>query len=408
VSFCDKGTRESASIENSRNANAWWRIFRDSLLVASFLTYALGVSFYAYSEDPWSHGDWLINYADGFTRRGFSGELLAVLSDSADIPLKVVVASCQAVVFGLLLLVLRKYFLAHQTLLGYGLLFIPGSILWLFAEPSIVGRKDHLFLLVASLWIIWSSSARDRNLTFRHYVAASAGWLVVFLTHEGFGAFSPALSIFAFGQLRQSQTPFKAFSVSAIPTLAATGVVLTSMFFPKPSALEICMSLLTRGYSSRVCEGAVSWSERGLEDGFALILFRLHDGSYLPFYLAIFATQVTLLWILLKSNGSLFPRDQSFLWFIGATAFGSMTLAAVADDWGRWISMSTVVLLLGALARDTQAKVRPRPQLKFRDWWWLPAIFLIWGFSSANAQYTSPVENLLDFSYYVNGGMFGN
>ena len=69
-----------------------------------WVIHSLGSAFYAFRGDPWSHGDWLISYSQGFVRRGLLGEALFNLSELTSVPVGMLVLTTQIAAAGFFLL----------------------------------------------------------------------------------------------------------------------------------------------------------------------------------------------------------------------------------------------------------------------------------------------------------------
>lgn len=376
----------------------------DFVLMISFATYVVGTAYYSFRSDPWSHAEWLITYVNGFSRRGLLGQALIYVSDLSSVSLRIIVPLAQSTVFGSLLWVIRNNYTPHKSLAGFVLLFIPGGVLWLFAEPSVVGRKDHLFILVAALWMILAFKP-ETSKPLLQGLAFLGAWGAVFLSHEGFASYSLALTTLALFYTRIRLGVFRLRLMTMAPVLAGVAVVLTTLTSPKLSRSELCEPLLIRGYDSQVCDGAISWAERDVEDGLSLISLRLAEGEYLPFYLLVLLVQIILVLATVASQRPSILSTWTYLYFGLALLIGLLALSAIADDWGRWISIATILFLLGhATSEKFAGELRSQRRRTFVV---ILTAFLVWGFSSANAEYTSPLENLMNLSYYLSGGMSG-
>ena len=70
------------------------------------LHYAIEIS---NGGNGWKTGDWLINYSDGFIRRGFMGSILYAISDKG-IPLLWLTYSIQVAIYAILFLIISKLY----------------------------------------------------------------------------------------------------------------------------------------------------------------------------------------------------------------------------------------------------------------------------------------------------------
>ena len=61
-----------------------------SLALIILLNNIYYINYFVSTNNPWLVADWLINYSDGFVRRGLSGEVLMLLSDVTNLEIKII------------------------------------------------------------------------------------------------------------------------------------------------------------------------------------------------------------------------------------------------------------------------------------------------------------------------------
>ncbi len=96
--------------------------------------------------DYWAYTDWLIDYSQGFIRRGLSGEILRLAP--ASVPPKAFIAVLSwililAVAFGYLRLLARSWKIFHPLTL-FGLLFLPSLFFFYLHDHDAIARKEIL------------------------------------------------------------------------------------------------------------------------------------------------------------------------------------------------------------------------------------------------------------------------
>ncbi len=151
------------------------------------------------SLNYWAYTDWLIDYSQGFIRRGLSGEIWRLVPATIP-PLEFVAVFSwiliMAVAFGYIRLLARSWKTYHPLTL-FGLLFLPSLFLFYLHDHDAIARKEilgyvtvllHLLVVEKSFPIRDDSALPDGNL--RRYVR----WLMpvtvillpaIILVHEG-------------------------------------------------------------------------------------------------------------------------------------------------------------------------------------------------------------------------------
>ena len=151
------------------------------------------------SLNSWAYTDWLIDYSQGFIRRGMSGEIWRLVPASVP-PLQFVAVFSWvlilAVVFGCVRLLARSWKALHPLTL-FGLLFLPSLFIFYLHDHQTIARKEILgyvtvllHLLVIELTFPFRGEMPPRAGNLRRYV----GWMLpvtvillplFILAHEG-------------------------------------------------------------------------------------------------------------------------------------------------------------------------------------------------------------------------------
>ena len=151
------------------------------------------------SLNYWAYTDWLIDYSQGFIRRGLSGEIWRLVPATIP-PLQFVAVFSWililAIAFGYVRLLARSWKTYHPLTL-FGLLFLPSLFIFYLHDHDTIARKEilgyvtvllHLLIVEKSFPLGDGSALPDGNL--RRYVR----WLmpvavillpVIILVHEG-------------------------------------------------------------------------------------------------------------------------------------------------------------------------------------------------------------------------------
>lgn len=205
------------------------RVILNPLLLCSFS--ALWIRDFLYwiptdtsgtSLNYWAFTDWLIDYSQGFIRRGMSGEMWRLVPTSVP-PLPFVAMFSWililAIAFGYVRLLARSWKTFHPLTL-FGLLFLPSLFMFYLHDHQAIARKEilgyvtvllHLLVIERSFTVGGESMIPAGNL--RRYV----GWMLpitvillplIILTHEGnFLLFVPLHAMITLTVLRVEDNP---------------------------------------------------------------------------------------------------------------------------------------------------------------------------------------------------------
>jgi hypothetical protein len=174
------------------------------------------------SLNYWAFTDWLIDYSQGFIRRGMSGEIWRLIPTSVP-PLQFVAVFSWVlilvIVLGYIRLLARSWKSFHPLTL-FGLLFLPSLFMFYLHDHQTIARKEilgyvtvllHLLVIERSFPVGGESTIPAGNL--RRYV----GWMLpitmillplIILTHEGnFLLFVPFHAVITLTVLRVEGKP---------------------------------------------------------------------------------------------------------------------------------------------------------------------------------------------------------
>ncbi len=147
----------------------------------------------------WAYTDWLIDYSQGFIRRGLSGEIWRLVPDAITPPQFIAIFSWTlilAAAFGYVRLLARSWKSYHPLIL-FGLLFLPSLFIFYIHDHNTIARKEilgyitvllHLLIIEKSFPLGNDTTPTDENV--RRYVR----WLTlvtvlllpaIILVHEG-------------------------------------------------------------------------------------------------------------------------------------------------------------------------------------------------------------------------------
>lgn len=336
------------------------------LLVAAF-SIKIGVG-QAQRDDSFVIGDWLINYSGGFVRRGLPGALAMILHRASGLSLHWVVFAIQCGVFLLLLVcVYRLTKGIRWSYLMVAVLLSPATLGFTVLDPIGI-RKEFMLFTALALWIWILISER---LSSWEMSAVLAIFLVsLTLSHEGMMAVVP---YFLAAVLIQTKSLRKAVSICVVPALLSTMALIAVMLHHGnlEVAHAICDSVGGEMPSpglvladGGICTGAIASLQVHATEEHVGMMSWIQGSNPESLYglLAIptFAPIFMLLWQFYRHDGL---RYEVFTVLVCALASlpGLVALFYVGVDWGRWLHLETMCLLLLALIIDRKSTLAWEP-----------------------------------------------
>lgn len=331
-----------------------WGIGLDASLFFWFCAASTRFGILVFSENPWMFGEWLIDYSEGFGRRGLGGEIIGLFGFGHWTNVQFAAQILYMVLLAINILLVRNLVSGERSLTALCLMFAPGAFLVFVADPGYSGRKEIL-LIILVLSAIWL--ARKRGGTATEFVLLGLSWAAMGLIHEGLLVFAPAAGAMFFAIAGVRYGPWKRWLFSLLPSFSA-GVVGISLllFSSERSPNGTCVRWVELGASEALCEGAISWIGRDLEFATTTTTtsVSLHYwATYLPFLMGSIAL---LVFLFRRAQLHFDPKTAVFFAF---TAAGLGIISFLSIDWGRWLHSSFTISLLFifAYARKSNSSV---------------------------------------------------
>jgi hypothetical protein len=325
-------------------------------------------------RDPWSIGEWLINYSGGFVRRGLPGEMFLGLMRLTGSTSYLWVCALQILVYCVFLVAV--YRLAVGLRWSYALtalLLSPATTGFMILNFDQSMRKEILlFAGLAVVCLPWFSRLADWQAIAWLSVAAPA----VVLSHESAVLYMPylfAAVALQRGGLRQ------AVRLLALPALAAGAAAIEVAWHPGhlATAQSICASLGATlepfgSASKNICSGSISWLQMSFSSAHAYTMQWVHDNGYFRLYipLSLLALLPAVLVLTALYRRGHLRREVALIAGCAACSLAaSLLLFYGGVDWGRWISMHVVCLMLLILTVSRRTAVpdaaeEPRPEAR--------------------------------------------
>lgn len=306
-------------------------------------------------------GDWVINYAGGFVRRGLFGELLFAVSPPGQATLLVLAGfqlACYAVVAAYVIGFLHRTRYAWPAV---ALACSPAALPFIGWDVEGGWRKEIIgFAAIALLgWARRTSGERPRQVM-------TAAAVVVF----GLAMFSWEASIFAIPAMlfllrRPDGRPeLRGWASWSILGLGLAGGVASLLFRGDPAiANAICRRVVAQDLNPDLCAGAVARIGQPLADALEAVAIRY------PLYQWFL---VLLPLVLLPVLTSPWLR-RHWPWFL-ATVATVVPLYVIAEDYGRWAHLLLMAPALAIMAGDLREVAS-----RFWNGWTTVAYLTLWG-----------------------------
>jgi len=320
--------------------------------------------------NAWGVAEWLINYADGFVRRGLLGQILLGLSHALHAPIFWVTVVVQGIAFAAaMMLALTMTRSLRWSFAWLALLLSPAVFAFPVLDPPAAIKKEFLYFVLLGLIVLrlrfWP------RVSVALVAAITACALALSLSHEVALMYTPYLYVPLFFVEQDWKRVMRWMVVPAILLAVTAGLV--AHYPGRPETAEaVCRSLNGPWppTNSTFCGGAIESLSVTLKVSIKERRFSMGAYHYARVYgisgvLALLP--VALVWLRLRRRGD---RQRELRWLAlaaGMSAVASWWLFYVALDWGRWIHMHVVSLmfLLLLLDRDPERPAEEGPGLEF-------------------------------------------
>jgi hypothetical protein len=313
------------------------------------------------TNGPYILGEWLINYSGGFVRRGLVGSLVLVVNHWTHVPPAWVVFAVQVVVFLLFLgCVYRLTAGIRWTYWMAAVLLSPATLAFTVMDSYAGVRKE--FLLFAALAMVVCVLVFGRLRDWQLSLLLSGIAVGLALSHEALmvgGPYFVAAVVFQRADLR------RALGICCLPVLLGVVAMLLVLSHPGNPAVAqaVCASVGGKlgpldASNGNVCSGSIAWLQLNTIQARALVLpaIRQHHRVRTFGLLAIptfvpLVAQLVLFW---RRDG--LRREVMTVVCCGLLLMtGTVYLFLVAIDWGRWMHIQAVCLMLMVLMVDRRA-----------------------------------------------------
>jgi hypothetical protein len=327
------------------------------------------------AKHPYILGDWQINYAGGFVRRGLLGEGARWWNLLLNIDFKSTVFAIQVLAYAaffIFSLPVVSAAVARYPIFAFALLS-PLTFSFAAAGPEGSGRKEIVFLALLA-FVAWQLK-RQATYTRVWIVAFSVALCAVVLTHEMLFIFTPfSLLLLAMACPELVRPPLLLLAI-----LPATMVFLLSGVLHGDSTRigEICSSLGSSAPAKCASVGAIAWLGISLPNNIKSTYYALVK---MPQMLAVAAMSFGLgllpfFLLVLDRVAAVHLRCTLAKRAVAGFAFAALVVPwplFLISDWGRWMHIivtSWTITVAFALGRP----VAPEAGMQNQSHGWSPS-----------------------------------
>ena len=289
----------------------------------------------------WTISEWLINYQGGFTRRGLIGEIVFQISKLSSLTIRETILTFQITTYLLYFYLLYKFLKdTNNNILFIFAIFSPLFVIYPIAEVEVLGRKE-IFIYVSFLLVVNIFSIK--NIQNRHYFYFSIILMISCLIWEGFVIY---ISYFIFILiLKNNLVLIKSFLTKLTISLIPLSISFYFVFFHRLDENGLKMMC----QSINECYGAISYLNRSLSSNISEVTSKFQI-SFLIRYILVLIIGFFPLFLLIKNSKlnykQKFKNDYFYLIFFIIIFTPSLIFYYIAQDWGRWVSISYTLSLL--------------------------------------------------------------
>lgn len=288
------------------------------------------------SANPFSVGDWLINYDQGFIRRGLGGTVLLYLQDAFHWPILRTLFVFKFLLYTLIFVAALKLTWRVREYSELILLGSPAAFLFPLFSWTAAGRKEILLFAVPAFFTLLPFRQRTERWYWTSGVVLITYLTFVLLVHEGLYFFFPLLGLYLYEWGKDSISWRRLLLVGAIWLSGVMAVVDLVSAAHTADISGMCQSLVERGVVIPNCDrptlSSLSWLNTRLPEAWAFMRTRINVQQMTDFFAS--AMLVAVPFVLLRKE---------FNWKILTLVTAPLAvLFVIAIDWGRWVHMTTM------------------------------------------------------------------
>lgn len=313
------------------------------ILLGVFLFQEIAVHFYETFVTGRPHntklGDWVINYNDGFVRRGLVGQILLYLDWYLFVPLIL-----SSFIFTTLVIIFFYYFLfkiftnLKDKKIFWLLLFLsPAFLLFTYYDFEGGFRKENLGFLSYAI-LIYSFVHKNNTI---YIVTSLLIYFVAVFSHEMNSFFIPfyLLSIFFLYKKNMINKNILIILYFLYFLISVSSIIISFYFSGFGHSPGICETVTNTGIHNNICGGSIFALEKDIH--FYIEKTLLHFPNYPIYYIPLLILSIIPIFLTKFSYSKLIFILISFTFIL--------PLFVIAADWGRWISIYSTYTYLALM-----------------------------------------------------------
>ncbi len=340
---------------------------------------------------PWTFADWLINYADGFVRRGFFGQIMVLLSEFLKVnPGAIVLFFLLFITIAFFKLSWDLLFFRKEDLSPYALaIFSPFIFSFYITNPHTAVRKEIMFHVVLLFLIL--SALKDNVRKFRVKFFSILGlYPLLILSHELFAVYLPyILMVYVIKERVSLREIIKVKTIPVLILIVLSMVALVGAASTVPTDYKTVVKMVKKvnelGYTKLnlakqfLTNGAMAYltktREYAKKDVLAVV------DNYRKYYPQAFALAALAFIPFIKRLSVVFKNKLNILLFSLSLVLTAV-LFTYARDWGRFTSVHLFAIF--ALSFLSEERVELSKKWKIAIYTVLPFYALLWRIPFSN------------------------
>ncbi|PVV24479.1 MAG: hypothetical protein B6D78_01425 [gamma proteobacterium symbiont of Ctena orbiculata] len=305
-------------------------------------------------NNNWRIADWLINYQGGFVRRGLLGEVYFGLWNITGIKPGSFVFITQVLCYFIFYLFTGLLLRRQNNLLAYIVLIISPFIFTYHLHDIQGGfRKEILYLALFSsyVWLMLTTKPGTQKIAS---ILVLLIYPVLVLSHEMLAVFLPYFLMLYFYKSEYFEKK-DLFYVSIYVGLSVIAFLLALIYTGSEQHVsEICNSL--KEHAAVNCEslGAIAALSESTGYGRDIVQSNIARNDYIWKYL-ICSLLALIAYIPIANRFSIISSSAAVKMLFLSTVIGTIPLFFVAVDWGRFIYIHLVSLMIVSMASPLAA-----------------------------------------------------
>jgi len=301
--------------------------------------------------NAWKQGDWLINIDRTLVRRGPLGSAIIRVSDILHTNPLVVVLAIQAVLFLTLVIMTWNVVRRMEHPNAYWLLVLSPAFFTIFWAADTEGSMRKELIIYVS-FVVFLTALLSADYKRSLFNLSGALFLVGLISHEANLFFVPIYLYCGLIAARAGRLPngLARFWLPAVIVTSLFVVYFTLVYSRVEMADDVCLPLLERGLSSKICGGAIAWLTYDLDYAMSKTAAAFSSKKIVLLPVMFLLSSISLLVFAFQTDKRLRTILQLCLL---AALFTPLYFIAV--DFGRWINFyvsSFVFLVICSVLTD--------------------------------------------------------